>query len=79
MRGSPFCARRGSSNTFYLGSSGRTGTFHTDTNLPPNFTWVTYSDYTGSGYDRGHLRPSADRTVLQTRFALPVEYRPVAP
>jgi endonuclease G len=46
-----------------LGSSGRTGTFHTDTNLPPNFDWVTYGDYTGSGYDRGHMCPSADRTV----------------
>jgi DNA/RNA endonuclease G (NUC1) len=44
------------------GSSGRNSTFYTDTNLPPNFYRVTSGDYTGSGYDRGHLCPSADRT-----------------
>jgi DNA/RNA endonuclease G (NUC1) len=44
------------------GSSGRNSTFYTDTNLPPNFYRVTPSDYTDSGFDRGHLCPSADRT-----------------
>jgi endonuclease G len=44
-----------------VGSSGR-GDFLTDTNLPPNFYWVKTSDYTYSGYDRGHMCPSADRT-----------------
>ena len=34
----------------------------TDTTLPPNFCWVTSSDYNGCGYDRGHLCPSKDRT-----------------
>src|SRR6267378_4201930 len=44
-----------------VGSSGR-GNFHTDTTLPAGFYEVTTGDYTGSGYDRGHLCPSADRT-----------------
>jgi DNA/RNA endonuclease G (NUC1) len=45
-----------------LGGSGRNSSFYTDTNLPPNFNWVTTGDYTYSGYDRGHMCPSADRT-----------------
>jgi len=45
-----------------LGSSGRNGSFYTDTNLPANFYAVTTGDYSGSGYDRGHMCPSADRT-----------------
>ena len=45
-----------------IGSSGRSSSFYTDTNLPPNFNRVKYSDYTYSGYDRGHMCPSEDRT-----------------
>jgi len=45
-----------------LGSSGRSPNFLTDTNLPPGFYQVTTSDYSGAGYDRGHMCPSADRT-----------------
>jgi endonuclease G len=45
-----------------LGSSGRNSSFYTDTNLPVNFYHVSTDDYSGSGYDRGHMCPSADRT-----------------
>ncbi len=45
-----------------LGSSGRSGSFYTDTNLPADFYHVSTDDYSGSGYDRGHMCPSADRT-----------------
>ena len=45
-----------------IGSSGRSPDFFTDTNLPPGFYEVTTTDYTGSGFDRGHMCPSADRT-----------------
>jgi DNA/RNA endonuclease G (NUC1) len=44
-----------------VGSSGRS-TFITDSTLPSGFYRVTTSDYTNSGYDRGHNCPSADRT-----------------
>lgn len=45
-----------------IGSASRSSTFYTDTRLPSTFYRVTTSDYTGSGYDRGHMCPSADRT-----------------
>jgi DNA/RNA endonuclease G (NUC1) len=45
-----------------LGTNSRSPSFFTDTNLPPNFYWVTTGDYTHSGFDRGHMCPSADRT-----------------
>ena len=40
----------------------RQDSFAQDTNLPANFYWVDDTAYGGSGYDRGHLCPSADRT-----------------
>lgn len=45
-----------------LGSSGRSPDFGTDTSLPGSFYKVTTTDYSGSGFDRGHMCPSADRT-----------------
>ncbi len=45
-----------------VGGSGRSE-FQQDTTLPAGFYQVLTSDYSGSGYDRGHLCPSADRTV----------------
>jgi len=47
------------------GSSGR-GSFSVDTSLPPGFYQVLTTDYSGSGYDRGHMCPSGDRTVSTT-------------
>jgi endonuclease G len=45
-----------------VGSVTRSTSFYTDTNLPPNFYRVKTGDYTNSGYDRGHMCPSDDRT-----------------
>jgi endonuclease G len=35
--------------------------FHPDTDLPEGFTRIKPSDYTGSGFDRGHMCPHSDR------------------
>lgn len=45
-----------------VGGSGRNSSFYTDTNLPAGYYRVKTGDYTGSGFDRGHMCPSADRT-----------------
>jgi endonuclease G len=38
------------------------GNFITDTTLPENYTIIKHSDYTNTGFDRGHLVKSEDRT-----------------
>lgn len=48
-----------------IGTNSRSS-FITDTNLPANFYRVTPNDYLNSGYDRGHLCPSKDRTDTST-------------
>ncbi len=45
-----------------IGSSGRTSTFYADTTLPASFYEVKTGDYANSGFDRGHMCPSLDRT-----------------
>lgn len=45
-----------------LGGASR-GSFRTDTSLPSGWYRVTDGDYSGSGYTRGHMCPSGDRTV----------------
>jgi endonuclease G, mitochondrial len=45
----------------YLGSAERKDDFRSDTTLPCGS--ATPEDYRNSGYDRGHVMPSADRTV----------------
>lgn len=56
-------AWRISANDF--GDAERQNDFRPDPNLPKNFTRITPADYTGSGFDRGHLCPSADRSSSQ--------------
>lgn len=47
----------------WLGSTERQDNFRPDGALPKGFYQVTPDDYRGSGYDRGHMVPSADRTA----------------
>lgn len=45
-----------------LGSTGRQDNFRQDTTLPTGWYQVVSSEFSGSGFDRGHMCPSADRT-----------------
>ncbi|MBC6605749.1 DNA/RNA non-specific endonuclease [Hymenobacter sp. BT188] len=47
----------------WLGSTPRQDNFSTDASLPTGWYRVTSTSYSGSGFDRGHLCPSADRTA----------------
>ncbi len=49
-------------NASWLGSTARQDTFRADTALPSIWYRVGASDYSGTGFDRGHMTPSADRT-----------------
>ena len=44
-----------------MGDVDRVDSFRPDDRLPKGWVRVTPSDYTGSGYDRGHISPNADR------------------
>jgi endonuclease G, mitochondrial len=44
-----------------MGQVDREDTFRPDDRLPKGWPRVTPVDYTGSGFDRGHVAPSADR------------------
>jgi endonuclease G, mitochondrial len=46
-----------------LGSAARCDCFSPDTALPAGWYRVTTGSYTGSGFDRGHMTASADRTA----------------
>ncbi|HEX8853898.1 MAG TPA: DNA/RNA non-specific endonuclease, partial [Pyrinomonadaceae bacterium] len=46
----------------WLGTTARQDDFRADTTLPAGWYQVQGTDYQGSGYDRGHMTPSADRT-----------------
>ena len=46
-----------------LGGAERQDDFRPDPSLPSGWQAARPSDYTGSGFDRGHLCPSADRTA----------------
>jgi endonuclease G len=47
----------------WLGTAPRSTYFRSDALLPAGTPQAYDSDYTNSGYDRGHLCPSADRTL----------------
>ena len=44
-----------------LGDSIPRPNFRPDQRLPTNYRRIGYNEYSGSGYDRGHMVPSADR------------------
>src|ERR1700749_1482522 len=46
----------------WTGSAPRQDDFRADTTLPAGWYRVQATDYSGSGFDRGHHTPSADRT-----------------
>jgi len=48
-----------------LGNAPRKPTFDADTSLPAGFYRVVHKDYSGSGFDRGHLCPHSDRAANQ--------------
>ncbi|MCJ8165073.1 DNA/RNA non-specific endonuclease [Pontibacter sp. E15-1] len=46
----------------WLGDASRQDNFRSDASLPEGWYRVTSTSYSGSGFDRGHNAPSADRT-----------------
>ncbi len=50
-------------NSSYLGSTDRQDDYRPDDTLPPELSQSSLDDYSGSGFDRGHMCPSADRTL----------------
>ncbi|MCD7034253.1 DNA/RNA non-specific endonuclease [Metabacillus sp. GX 13764] len=48
------------------GSTARQDTFREDTSLPAGWYQVQETEFSGSGFDRGHMCPSADRTASVT-------------
>ena len=49
-------------NASWIGSTPRQDDFRADATLPAGWYQVGSTSYSGSGYDRGHMCPSADRT-----------------
>jgi endonuclease G len=48
-----------------LGTAPRKQIFDADNTLPQGFKVVTHKDYSGSGFDRGHMCPHSDRAATR--------------
>jgi endonuclease G len=57
-------------NATQLGTAPRCDCFSPDPQLPDEFLHVTTSDYTGSGYDRGHMVTSSQRNYSPAENAV---------
>ncbi|HEX8912160.1 MAG TPA: DNA/RNA non-specific endonuclease [Humisphaera sp.] len=53
-----------------FGNGERAGGFDADPDLPAGFKRVGHTDYSGSGFDRGHMCPKADRDATSELAAL---------
>ena len=53
----------------WVGNAPRPSDFNADAALPSGWKVVTTSDYTNSGFDRGHLCPAADRDYSDAEIA----------
>ena len=53
-------------NSSYLGSADRQDNYRSDSTLPSSMPQATPADYSGSGWNRGHMCPSGDRTLSAT-------------
>jgi endonuclease G len=53
-------------STAWLGTTPRCDCFTADASLPTGYFKATTSNYTNTGFDRGHLCPSDDRTASDT-------------
>lgn len=52
-----------------LGDAPRQPSFYADVELPAGFSRIVHKDYSGSGFDRGHLCPHADRDATTAMSA----------
>ncbi|HET7503468.1 MAG TPA: DNA/RNA non-specific endonuclease [Kofleriaceae bacterium] len=50
-------------NTSYLGSTARQDDYRIDDTLPASLPQAQLGDYSNSGFERGHMCPSGDRTL----------------
>lgn len=57
-------------NSSYIGSQARLDNFRPDDTLPSGMPQASLADFSGSGYDRGHMCPSGDRTASATANGL---------
>lgn len=52
-------------DTSWIGSTDRQNDFRADTSMPVDWYKVLETDYSRSGFDRGHMCPSGDRTISE--------------